>query len=347
MGTIIARGSKYRAVVRKKGITKTMTFSKKALAKAWVTDTEATIERRQVFAKGHTLGTILDRYRVEIVEPRQALYCAYEHSKPSDRTHFHLRMLAKMFGETDLSDCTKEWWVSAARQMKVAPGSRVKYFTHIASALSTAEALWEIDVDWNSYRRGRKTMEKLGLTGKGKRRERRLRKGELEAIKKHRRTETPEIFDDILDFAIKTGMRSQEICTLKWADLDSEEKMIWVRKRKHPKIKMINDWNVPLLDGAADIVERQSEAGARIFPMHHETVQKIFWRACIEAGIEDLHLHDFRHEAISRMFERGYAIQEVALVSGHFNWSSLQIYAQLSPKSLHGGPVTMRVRHTN
>jgi integrase len=346
MGTIIARGSKYRAVVRKKGITKTMTFSKKALAKAWVTDTEATIERRQVFAKGHTLGSILDRYRTEIVEPRQELYCAYEHTRPTDKTHFHLRMLAKKFGNTDLANCSTEWWVSAAREMKVAPGSRVKYLTHMSSALSTAEALWEISVDWASYKRARKTMDKLGLTGKGKKRERRLRKGELEAIKKHRRTETPQIFDDILDFAIKTGMRSQEICTLKWADLDSEEKMIWVRKRKHPKIKMINDWNVPLLDGAADIVERQPKAGNRIFPMHHQTVQKIFANSCAAAGIVDLHLHDFRHEGISRLFEHGYAIQEVALVSGHLDWRSLQIYTQLNPKSLHGGPVTMRVRHT-
>ncbi len=35
------------------------------------------------------------------------------------------------------------------------------------------------------------------------------------------------------------------------------------------------------------------------------------------AGIEDLHFHDLRHEAISRFFEMGLAIPEVALLSGH------------------------------
>ena len=35
------------------------------------------------------------------------------------------------------------------------------------------------------------------------------------------------------------------------------------------------------------------------------------------AGIEDLHFHDLRHEAISRFFEKGLSVPEVALISGH------------------------------
>jgi integrase len=30
-----------------------------------------------------------------------------------------------------------------------------------------------------------------------------------------------------------------------------------------------------------------------------------------------LHFHDLRHEAISRFFERGLSVPEVALISGH------------------------------
>lgn len=35
------------------------------------------------------------------------------------------------------------------------------------------------------------------------------------------------------------------------------------------------------------------------------------------ARITDLHFHDLRHEAISRFFERGLSVPEVALLSGH------------------------------
>ena len=34
-------------------------------------------------------------------------------------------------------------------------------------------------------------------------------------------------------------------------------------------------------------------------------------------GIVDLRFHDLRHEAISRFFEMGLSVPEVALISGH------------------------------
>jgi integrase len=42
-----------------------------------------------------------------------------------------------------------------------------------------------------------------------------------------------------------------------------------------------------------------------------------------------LHFHDLRHEGISRLFEAGWDIPHVALVSGHRSWSSLQRYAHI------------------
>lgn len=51
--------------------------------------------------------------------------------------------------------------------------------------------------------------------------------------------------------------------------------------------------------------------------------------------INDLHFHDLRHEATSRLFEQGYQIQEVAIVTGHRSWDMLKRYTQLRPESLH------------
>ena len=37
---------------------------------------------------------------------------------------------------------------------------------------------------------------------------------------------------------------------------------------------------------------------------------------------------------ISRLFELGFAIQEVALISGHKDWKMLRRYTHLRPQSL-------------
>jgi integrase len=54
------------------------------------------------------------------------------------------------------------------------------------------------------------------------------------------------------------------------------------------------------------------------------------------AGIEDLHFHDLRHEAISRFFERGLSVAEVALISGHRDVRQLFRYTHLRAENLVG-----------
>jgi integrase len=352
MGTIVARGSKYRAVVRMKGVEATKTFSKKTLARAWITDTEASIERRQIFAKGHTLGTILDRYRTEVIDkkPFQRKYRRGPHKgsvRPS-AAHFHVRRLARKFHDIDLSKCTPDWWVSEFAKFNCKPQSRTRYLTLISSALTAAEEQDGITIDWLSFRRGKARMSDQGLIAKGRRRKRRPTDEEVADIKAQiLKTKSKLPMGDIIDFARTAGLRETEICQVRWADLNEVRKMLLVRDRKHPKEKMGNHFNVPLLGDAFDIVMRQPRTSEFIFPYNPETIGNLFRDACAALGIEDLVFHDLRHEAISRLFEYGYAIQEVALVSGHSNWASLQIYTQLDPESLHAGPLRKRVEHTS
>ena len=51
-------------------------------------------------------------------------------------------------------------------------------------------------------------------------------------------------------------------------------------------------------------------------------------------GIKDLRFHDLRHEATSRLFERGYQIHEVAQFTLHDSWNELKRYANLRPELL-------------
>ncbi|MFC5085515.1 tyrosine-type recombinase/integrase [Microvirga arabica] len=51
--------------------------------------------------------------------------------------------------------------------------------------------------------------------------------------------------------------------------------------------------------------------------------------------ILDLHFHDLRHDGASRLFEAGYSIEQVALVTGHRDWNMLRRYTQLRAENLH------------
>ena len=57
-------------------------------------------------------------------------------------------------------------------------------------------------------------------------------------------------------------------------------------------------------------------------------------RACKRAGIEDLRFHDLRHEATSRIFEKGLNVMEVAAITGHKDLRMLQRYTHLRAEDL-------------
>jgi site-specific recombinase XerD len=56
--------------------------------------------------------------------------------------------------------------------------------------------------------------------------------------------------------------------------------------------------------------------------------------ACKLLGIKNLRVHDLRHEATSRLFERGYSIQEVAQFTLHDSWATLKRYTHLKPEDV-------------
>lgn len=81
--------------------------------------------------------------------------------------------------------------------------------------------------------------------------------------------------------------------------------------------------------------QRQPKVDDRIFPVHPQTKSKYFTEACRALSIPNLHLHDLRHEGVSKMFEQGFDIPHVAVVSDHKDWKHLKRYSQIKPESLH------------
>ena len=56
-------------------------------------------------------------------------------------------------------------------------------------------------------------------------------------------------------------------------------------------------------------------------------LKKSWYSTLKRAGIEDFRFHDLRHEAVSRFFEKGLSMPEVAAISGHRDPRMLMRYA--------------------
>ena len=72
----------------------------------------------------------------------------------------------------------------------------------------------------------------------------------------------------------------------------------------------------------------------KVFPIS-ETALRGQWRRTIKkAGIKNLRLHDLRHEATSRFFEKGLNIMEVSTITGHKDLKMLKRYTHLKAEDL-------------
>jgi integrase len=119
-------------------------------------------------------------------------------------------------------------------------------------------------------------------------------------------------------------MRRGELLRLRWADLDLDNNTLHI-----PVAKNGSPRTIPLSSEAVGILETVPKVEDRVFPTTASAVSQSWRRLVKRAGIEDLHFHDLRHEAISRFFELGLSIAEVALISGHKDVRQLFRYTHL------------------
>jgi integrase len=98
---------------------------------------------------------------------------------------------------------------------------------------------------------------------------------------------------------------------------------------KNPGEKIGNNVWCYLPPEALQIILSMPKRFEEIFPYSGDAIGTNFTRACQFLEIIDLHLHDLRHDGVSRLFEIGRNIPQVAAVSGHRSWSSLKRYTHL------------------
>lgn len=334
MASVIRVGEKWRAQVRRKGhAPQCKTFRTKVLAEAWAREIEAAIDAGQTPAQP---GQLL---LAEVIEEYRNLRDKSRPISDSSNEHYMLRHLKEGLGHLRAGALTPQDLATYCKARKD-EGAGTYTCNMEISKLGTAMRYAGVAMHLvlpDVVAAARPLLNHLGLIGGGGRRERRPTEDELHAVLTWLEEKKGTVFAEIVRFAVATAMRRSEIARLTWADIDETKRLALIRDRKDPRRKAGNDQWVPLLGDAWTVLQRQPrEAGQPlVFPIGESTVSKYFTEACRALDIPDLHFHDLRHEGTSRLFEDGYQIEQVALVTGHRDWRHLRRYTQLKPESLH------------
>lgn len=85
---------------------------------------------------------------------------------------------------------------------------------------------------------------------------------------------------------------------------------------------------------AANVIASLPALEENIFPTSDYAVRHAWDRLVKRADIEDLRFHDLRHEAVSRFFEMGLSVPEVALISGHKDFRMLARYTHMTAENV-------------
>ena len=131
----------------------------------------------------------------------------------------------------------------------------------------------------------------------------------------------------VIVFAIETGMRRSEILRLRWCDVDLDIGFASLFETKNGE-----DRKIPLTGKCVRLLRNLQKIDERVFPISLTCLRLAWFRARNKAGVKDLRFHDLRHEAISRMFEKGLNVPEVASISGHKTASQLFRYVQVNAR---------------
>ncbi len=327
MASVSKINDKWRALVRRKGhksISKW--FDTKGKAVAWAKEIESQIDagtHTQNVSDSVTVAALVKKYRKMRESTRPVVDTSTE--------HYTLKMLERTLGGLVAAEITPDdmiGWAQARKDDGAGPYTVNCDLSRLGTVLRYAgDGLPDV------IGAARPKLTYLGLIGGGGMRERRPTEDEMARLHQYLLDTNGKVYADAFEFSAVTAMRRGEVCEMRFADIDTDKRLIQVA-RKHPRKGKVLEW-VPLLTRAWAIVQGRPHDSERIFPIHPQTLSKYFLNACRALGIPDLHWHDLRHEGTSALFEAGMPIEKVALVTGHKTWQHLRRYTNLKPESVH------------
>lgn len=321
MPTIRKKGEgQYHVQIRKRGYpTQTKTFTKEADAKRWATIIESEMERGVFVSRSEAEATlvrdVLQRFATEILPTKR--------SEQSDKSR--IKTLTEAFGDYRLAslNSTQVARFRDQRLKVVGPQSVIHEINLLNRVLKTAT------MDWGIALPGGLPTTQVRKPVKPRGRDRRVTEEEITKILKV--TGSVEL-RTIVTLAVETGMRRSELAAITWEAVDLKKQTAHL-----PKTKTDIPRTVPLSKAAIRALKDFGEKKeGRVFALQAESMSQAFERACEphRSNVPGVRFHDLRHEATSRLFEKGLNVMEVAAITGHKTLDMLKRYTHLRAEDL-------------
>ena len=291
-------------------------FHSRKDAQIWATEQEALMLSGKWKKKDNStlrLSDLMKKYMQEVTPKKKG-------RRPEERR------LRRLLRESDLMNAyLKEVHppvIAEYRDRRLKDGVRACQYdlVLIRHVWNIARLEWGWDI-------GSNPVEQIKLPKNNPPRERRLRVGEYDLLKiKAMKTRVWYLWP-IIEIAIETGMRRSEILGMKWEHIGIDNQRVLLPLTKNGSSR----W-VPLTKKAMDILGQVPRTTDHVFPITDVALRQSWERLRNRANLIDFTFHDLRHEAISRMFEKGLNVPEVASISGHKTASQLFRYVQVNAR---------------
>lgn len=325
MPSIVQRGRTFRARVRRKGQVLSRTFDRLDQAEAWAEAEEQRIASGATAAQikrtpaGITVADLMDRYAREVSPDKGGARWEV----------IRLQMLRPAFqmAATSLDGAAMaEWRDGRLRQVSASTVNRE--LNLISAVLNRAIKEWRLPLPANPVR----AIQRPKMP---QHRRRRVADHERAAIlaalgwpggaaPTNRRQWVAWAFC----LSLETMMRKGEVLRLTWDHVHLDRLFVHL-----PKTKNGDHRNVPLSSRAVALLRLlpPGQIGQRVVPVESGTFDLYFRRAVRAAGLDDLHYHDSRREALTRLAPKFGDPMQLGAASGHRDYRSLRVYFEPDP----------------
>lgn len=314
MASIRKKGSGYEAAVARKGVRKSAMFPTKIAAQMWAAEIEKKIIQGG-FSGGHgkTVGDLLQRYVSTVsVNKRGAVEEGYRVNGICREDIAKMRL-------DELKPCHMAEWRDK-RLGSVVAATVLREWGLISHAFNIAINEW----GWMTEN----PLRKVTKPKTPRPRNRRFVDDEITRLLMalgYDYNEKPEKTGGRVGaamlFAIETAMRAGELLSLTWDNVDIEARVAHL-----PITKNGFSRDVPLSQEAIRIINQVRVDGTEsVFNLSTDQLDQLFQIAKRRTQITDLHFHDTRAEAITRLSKK-VDILTLSKISGHRDLKILQGY---------------------
>jgi integrase len=319
MATFRKRADKWQARVQRSGQSSlAKSFNTKADAVKWARHTESQLDLGTLAPKEAMppLMRIVARYLSEVTPTKKGAAQELNRGRQIARTSLGSMQLDKITSEV----------VSKYRDGRLCEVSNNTVRLEMAFISVVFE---QCAKEWG-YKVSN-PVKQIRIPKPGKPRQRRLRPGEEEALLAACSASCATYLHSLVVMAIETGMRFGELVSITWNNVDLDARTIHL-----PDTKNGHSRTVPLSTRALGAIRTvPSGYEGRVFTGKPGSIRAAFGAALKRSGVgSDLRFHDLRHEAVTRLFEKGLNPIEVGMISGHRSMSMLQRYTHMRPEGL-------------